>query len=117
MGKLNDDVTQNLADGFLFNEKRSEIKCQEEGCDRGGDVKCILPGAYNSETKQCEPDEEEYFCWEHAGENGYCHCCGTFIAGWIDFGTLCDNCRDEIEANDKWDDEDEDYNWNQCGFD
>jgi hypothetical protein len=91
-----------------------KIKCQEEGCNLEGDVNCKLPGLYNEETKQFDPDEIEYFCAEHAGDNGYCHCCGTFIAGWIDFGTLCDTCRDEIEA-DNW--EDEDDNWNMCGFD
>jgi hypothetical protein len=117
MGKLNDDVTRNLADGFHYNEAQdNQIKCQEQGCDRAGDIKCKLQGSYNEETKSFYPDTYEYFCAEHAGENGYCHCCGTFIAGWIDFGTLCDNCRDEIEANDSWGD-DEDDNWNSCGFD
>lgn len=110
MDKLEDDLTSNIADGFRYNEGQdNQIKCQEKGCNRAGNVKCQLPGSFNDLTKKFEPDTYEYFCWEHAGKNGYCHCCGTFIAGWIDDGTLCDNCRDEIKANDTDYDDDEQY--------
>lgn len=84
---MKDDVTSNLADGFRYRQQ-DHIKCQHEGCMESGEIPCWID----------DMDKPDYFyCAEHAGEEGFCHCCGTFIAGWIDFGTLCDNCREELE--------------------
>jgi len=109
MENIEDDQTENLANGFDFVERyeNNHVQCQEKGCTNAGSVQCILPGNFNDETNKLEPDTHEYFCAQHAGDNGYCHCCGTFIAGWIDFGTLCDNCRAELDYNDR--DFDDDY--------
>lgn len=48
-------------------------------------------------------DEMERYCHEHVTEKGFCYC-GIFCAGIesFDFGRyrgFCDNCADEIKAN------------------
>lgn len=71
-------------------------RCEHEGCRSSGRL-CILEGHVNG-----EPDNvEEYFCGEHAGENGYCPACGFFCGGIssFDFNGICDICRDQIEAD------------------
>lgn len=92
------DTTYQLANGLDWYLKDSDkVKCNHEGCNEAGDP-CYL-----------ELDEvHEYLCPKHCEENGYCTGCGTFIAGWIDFGSLCDNCSDELES-DTWEEDDEDY--------
>ncbi len=57
-------------------------------------------------------DTHDYYCYQHASENGYCHICGEFCAGIdsFDFGIppgLCDNCRDELMEADL--DEEEEF--------
>jgi hypothetical protein len=49
-------------------------------------------------------DEEpnNYYCLEHAEENGYCRECGLFAAGTEGFDFLhrgvCDGCHEELLA-------------------
>lgn len=54
-------------------------------------------------------DVHEYYCAEHAKENGYCFGCGNFWAGneSFDFSSsiYCENCREE----EYWEDEEEEY--------
>lgn len=55
----------------------------------------------------------EWFCPTHAAENGYCASCGIFSSGIESFDFLhpgyCDNCWDEIEAENAEPDEDDEY--------
>ncbi len=91
---LNSDETFNLAMSHHYDEQDSNVPmCQEEGCD--------------SPSIQCEIDEETsmYYCSEHAADNGFCCCCGTFIAGWRDFSDMCENCEIEVRDNDDVDEE------------
>lgn len=81
-------------------------RCDHPGCKAAGSVKCELGGIYSEDIKTFYPDTVEYFCPEHAGENGFCHCCGRFIDGLEVslFGTLCESCHEQINPED--DDED-----------
>lgn len=94
----NDDVSKelaykSLADQYFVNDT---IKCDEDGCTYAGKVHCEIDG-----------EVLYHYCAKHAGENGFCHSCGTHIAGMEIslFSTLCDICRDEIEANDSFDED------------
>lgn len=50
------------------------------------------------------PEPDYWYCPKHAHENGFCVSCGQFWAGVesFDFNNpagLCDNCRDQWEAD------------------
>jgi hypothetical protein len=66
-------------------------RCADEGCWRKGEP-CFLPGNATG-----RPDE--YSCWEHAHQFGYCRRCGCFWAGVESFefdpSGLCENCRNQ----------------------
>lgn len=53
---------------------------------------------YEGEKWYFDHDESENYCYEHAGESGFCLWCGTFYGGVESFefnnpGKICDNCR------------------------
>ena len=100
------DQTYQLAHQMYNDEKERDCRvCEEEGCTQPA-IQCEIPGGYDHETKSHYPVTYEYYCSEHAAENGYCCCCGTFIAGWRDFSNYCENCEDQIRTDtDDWDDE------------
>jgi hypothetical protein len=85
--------------------KRRQIKRSEEceGCGFYVAIECRLsPG----------DDEPDYrYCADCADKNGFCICCGIFSAGVdsFDFGRYpgyCDNCQDELRADDeRWEEE------------
>ena len=63
-------------------------KCEKQDCIRTDTTRCWLA---NGE------EVNEYLCWSHAIEGGYCPCCGQFIAGTGEedhHGGICDNCYD-----------------------
>lgn len=69
-------------------------QCRHPGCTEEG-----IPCAMDWEDR--DPD---FYCSKHAPEHGHCHCCGQFWGGIesFEFGRspgLCDNCRDQIEAD------------------
>jgi len=100
-----------IADAEQMGEQLAglDTTCQEQGCGKQGYL-CIAR-SYNEEVD----DTVEFFCREHAHENGYCWCCGEFYGGIesFDFAPrgLCENCehilRDEVDDPDDWSDEDE----------
>lgn len=75
-------------------------KCEEDGCDKEGDVACRLSD-YDHDTKEFK-EYTYHYCAEHATKNGFCWGCSEFWAGVEDFEfhpsklRLCENCRDEI---------------------
>ena len=76
---------------------------------------CWLPNWGES-----EPEEIEWYCYEHMHSNGYCRSCRQFWAGCEDFDFdphgLCSNCRHDPDLGY----EDEDYEpegWEQAFFD
>lgn len=79
----------------------SKKRCWHIGCAEKG-MRCILPWPED----ETDPPYERY-CYQHAAEHGYCYGCGLFCSGIesFDFGPyrgLCDNCADEVRANDAW---------------
>lgn len=79
--------------------------CQEDGCKEAS-IKCIIPGGIDIDTHEEYPESYEYYCSEHAAKNGYCCCCGTFIAGWRDFSSYCEHCEGQVKDDIyDWDDE------------
>lgn len=93
-------------DNLPEQEKHDHI-CEHEECSHFATVKCQLD-FFNEETNEWEIIEE-WFCTDHAQEEGYCMGCGTFIAGsdmqWANDG-FCDNCFDQIRDNDRFEEED-----------
>lgn len=90
---------QALADSHEAHWK-NPLPCEHEGCNERG-IPCY--------TNWIEENPNEWFCSEHAYENGYCSNCGIFQAGIESFdffnpAGLCDNCRAQIE--DEIDDDD-----------
>ncbi len=81
--------------------------CDHEGCTEEG-IACFLLGSH-------EPDE--FLCFDHAREEGYCPGCGQFWAGVESFdfrlnGTsFCENCFAEVD--DSWEDDDLDFGWDE----
>lgn len=66
-------------------------QCEAINCSSKKTVECSL---YNDEKKDYDV---EHLCWEHAKEQGYCPCCGTFISGSNEefrHNGICDNCWD-----------------------
>lgn len=79
--------------------------CWHPGCYEKG-TRCVIPWSDDDDLPY------ERYCPEHAVEYGYCCGCGLFCAGIdsFDFGRyrgLCDNCADEVRANEAWDDYEE----------
>lgn len=82
---------------------KNSKRCWQPGCHSKG-MKCIISAALIGEDE----DQMERYCSEHAAENGYCYGCGIFCAGIESFDFswhrgLCDNCADEVKANEAWD--------------
>jgi hypothetical protein len=79
-------------------------RCNEPGCDEDA-IPCFLPSDTDTPS--------EWYCPTHAALNGYCKLCGTFCGGMESFEFIhpdyCDNCWDEIEAEDAEPDEDDEY--------
>ena len=73
--------------------------CEEPGCLKEG-MKCHLVdyGDYLGPAV----DVFNFYCTEHATQNGYCWMCGEFWAGNTEFDMepfhLCPNCKSECEA-------------------
>jgi len=89
------------------NRNPNDPICEEEGCSHDATVKCVLD--YLDEETNEWKEQVEWFCTDHANEEGYCMGCGTFIAGTgMEFTNngYCDNCFDEIRSNDIEDEED-----------
>lgn len=91
-------------------DEKERIKCQHENCTEEG-TPCFFP---DNETET--PDE--YFCTEHAFDQGYCYLCGQFFSGIerFDFPEtyggirgLCESCDDEIKTELEEYDEEEEY--------
>jgi hypothetical protein len=81
-------------------------RCWEPKCTNKG-IKCLIPGGLIDDE-----DQMARYCHEHAAKNGYCYSCGIFCAGIesFDFGKypgLCDNCADEVKANEALEEYDE----------
>jgi len=62
--------------------------------------RCIWYEGCNEEGEKWyyDHDVSELFCYEHAGEMGFCLWCGNFYGGVESFefnnpGKICDNCR------------------------
>lgn len=67
-------------------------RCGHKGCWRKGD-ECFL-------EQHESPDE--YACWDHAHDMGYCFMCGQFWGGVESFdfgGGLCEHCKHEMNAD------------------
>lgn len=95
------DISYQLSWAMKWNSMFSDRPiCQEPGCDRSA-IEC--------ELMDNEGIHHEYFCNEHAGKNGFCNCCGIFIAGWIEVGNTCENCRDQMNIHDPDESDDNDY--------
>ncbi|MCK5614174.1 hypothetical protein KAR91_70570 [Candidatus Pacearchaeota archaeon] len=79
-----EDESFDIAMSHHYDEQSKNVPmCQEKGCQ--------------NPSIQCEIDEmHEYFCSEHAAKNGYCYCCGTFIAGLRDLSDICENCEEQF---------------------
>jgi hypothetical protein len=75
--------------------------CAEPGCGAEA-IACHLPDGTT-----------EYYCEQHAPQNGYCRSCGEFWGGIDSFEVshpgLCDACAREFDRND--DDSWEDDEW------
>lgn len=72
--------------------------CGERGCIRPANT-CYLPDG-----------EEEFYCYDHMRDMGYCPGCGQFWAGIesFDFSRTgyCENCEgDNCDFDDSWDDD------------
>lgn len=83
-----EDESFHIVQGLNFYEHSKDVRmCEEKGC--------------NEPSMKCEIDEDthEYYCPEHAAENGYCCCCGIFIAGYR-FSDMCEICEDETRDYD-----------------
>ena len=87
-----------------------EPECDEEGCTSHFTVGCYLPDT----DRTNRPDN--FYCSEHAEQNGFCKSCGDFWGGVesFEFGEYhgyCDNCAYELERDDElangYDEEDE----------
>ena len=81
----------------------------EPNCESTDTLKCTV--GYHDDNGQWAEDVF-WYCHDHAADNGFCYCCGLFCAGIESFSFgrlpgLCDNCRDEIEANEARDAETE----------
>lgn len=80
---------------------RNSKRCWQPSCHDKG-IKCLTPGALIDGN-----DEKQRYCSNHAAQNGFCYSCGIFCAGIesFDFGQypgLCDNCADQVSAEDDW---------------
>jgi len=88
--------------------QRRHRRCQHPVCTNEG-IPCLL--------HWWDKTPEEFFCWEHAFQHGYCRSCGVFWAGIesFDFGSggLCEQCRDQIraETGEDLDEDDFDYGY------
>ena len=105
---MNSELSYSLALQVDFEQKRNDVPmCQHPGCQNSA-IQCTIPNGFDLETNEPYDESYEYFCPEHAAEEGFCCCCGTFIAGWIENDDMCENCR--YQVNSDFDDgENDDY--------
>jgi len=86
-------------------------QCQHEGCSEQGRA-CYVD--------QYNPAPDEWFCWDHCHEHGYCPSCGLFNAGIdsFDFGAsgLCEWCADQLDDDNDYEDEYEGDDWDYDSF-
>lgn len=87
-----------------------EMWIGKSGIEVRGGIKCGECGlSYPSKDMlRCVNDDDvEFLCNSCNDGTFYCQCCGRFSAGISSFEVsgICDNCRDQIEA-DNFDDED-----------
>lgn len=82
--------------------------CQHPGCQNAA-IQCSIPGGFDHDTGKDYDDSYEYHCVEHARDAGFCCCCGAFIAGSRDFSDLCENCEDELKADERDPEDDDEY--------
>lgn len=72
------------------------------GCENQGNP-CWLPGWIEDDQNPDEP--HEYLCGKHMFVSGYCPGCGLFWGGIESFEFseyhLCDNCEDEVRAEEE----------------
>jgi hypothetical protein len=93
------DASFNLAWQVEYEQRHTDVMiCQHEGCQSPA-IQCTIPGGIDLETGESYDESYEYFCPKHAVENGFCCCCGTFIAGWIENDDMCENCRDQVDSD------------------
>ena len=101
----NNNISFNLAMKAEFEQRSTDVPmCQHPGCQNSA-IQCTIPPVYDKNHPEWENESYEYYCHTHAAEHGYCCCCGTFIAGWIENDDVCENCRDEIDNNEREEDE------------
>ncbi len=78
----------------------SEQCWHEPNCESTDTIKCTV--GYHDDNGQWVEDVF-YYCADHAADHGFCFSCGLFCAGIESFDFihpgLCDNCFDEIRAN------------------
>lgn len=88
-----------------INSWESGHKCEHDGCFKDGSVECHLNDyetwIANNHVGDV-PIMTEYFCREHAYENGYCTCCGDFWGGIESFEfdnplQVCETCLENYE--------------------
>ena len=76
--------------------------CEEKDCNKSGDRLLTCTVDYTDDSGDWQTDVFLY-CADHAVENGFCCGCGIFCAGIESFDFihpgLCDNCYDEVKAN------------------
>jgi len=77
-------------------------------CNRG--PICGVQGCRNFGNECRLPDmSEEWYCWEHMRDQGFCPGCGNFWAGIESFdfsrSGYCENCA----SSEHWDDDYSDY--------
>lgn len=93
-------IIQAIEERFEFwDYQKTFPKCEHEGCDRHGSVKCVIPNS--DRWSSLAPDIIEYYCCQHAQEEGFCPGCGNYWAGSGEFESnngWCDTCYGEICA-------------------
>lgn len=91
------ETSRSLAAGAMLGEDviNNVVCCQHPGCFESG-MHLEFPSDGST----------VYYCRTHAGDEGFCTGCGTFIDGLECslFGTLCDQCTEEFDS-DQYDDE------------
>jgi len=69
------------------------MKCQIEGCEQDGHQFQIEDDDVNGS------DEIYYFCFDHAGQEGFCAGCGCYVPGMNLFTYwICDACFEQWEG-------------------
>lgn len=96
--------------GYSLKLSWNPTRCQHPGCKEPG-IFCFVDYGRNT------PEYAAFYCWNHAGQYGFCKICGSFWGGIESFEfhhpDICDFCWDEIHDDFDYDDpsyyDDSDY--------